>query len=89
MTEPDTTNELDEFLKTLKVHNKELHDCFNDAVAVQNLRALITKEKYKDSLGELEELMDWYMKAKIRPYSGSFADQVRDRIDSIKRRIEE
>jgi histidyl-tRNA synthetase len=42
---PNTTNsELDGFLKTLKVHNRDLDACFNDAVAVAHLEALIASK---------------------------------------------
>lgn len=34
-------DEVDEFLDTLKVHNKDLDACFNDAVAVSHLKAAI------------------------------------------------
>ncbi len=34
--------ELDNFLHTLKLHNKDLDICFNDALAVMHLKSLIT-----------------------------------------------
>lgn len=37
-------DKLDSFLQTLKVHNKDLGVCFNDAVAVSHLSALIRAE---------------------------------------------
>ena len=38
-----TDKELQTFLKTLKVHNKDLDVCFNDALAVAHLENLIDR----------------------------------------------
>lgn len=35
---------LNDFLLTLKIHNKDLDACFNDAVAVHHVKALIQSE---------------------------------------------
>jgi hypothetical protein len=53
-TTPKANKELREFLKTLKIHNKDLDVCFNDAVAVGHLEALLTSDKQK----LLQEIME-------------------------------
>jgi hypothetical protein len=40
---PAGDDELDKFLATLNVHNKDLVYCFSDAVAVQHLKQLIAR----------------------------------------------
>lgn len=42
-----TPSELDEFLATVKIHNKDLNVCFSDAVAETWLKTLILKHYIK------------------------------------------
>jgi len=52
---PQERKELGEFLKTLKVHNKDLSACFNDAVAVVHIEHLIDRlldQARSDAIGE-------------------------------------
>lgn len=44
-TVTDNKEELRGFLKTLKVHNKDIDGCFNDALAVHKLLALIEQRE--------------------------------------------
>jgi len=43
MSTKQQDEELKTFLGTLKVHNKELDTCFNDAVAIHHLERLVTR----------------------------------------------
>jgi hypothetical protein len=48
MSKPtENETELRKFLETLKIHNKDLDACFNDAVAVGHLEFLITSDKQR------------------------------------------
>ena len=38
--ETSKAEELDTFLKTLKIHNKDLDTCFNDALAIKHILEL-------------------------------------------------
>lgn len=52
----DSEAELDKFINTLKIHNKDLDVCFNDAVAVQHLKLLIaTHDKTVEQAARLDE----------------------------------
>lgn len=50
--------ELDGFLKTLNIHNKDLDFCFGDAIAVGRLKFLIAQEANKAQQQLLNELME-------------------------------
>lgn len=52
-----TQDPIDDFLKTLKIHNKDLDVCFNDAVAVAHLKKLIVEWRDK-SLVEMQKQLD-------------------------------
>lgn len=48
--------DIDGFLATLKLHNKDLNACFDDAVAKSYLRTAITKKLRSERLDELKQL---------------------------------
>lgn len=53
---------IDEFLETLTVHNKELAASFNDAVAVEHLKSLIAQAEKEARIDESERyIKSWGM----------------------------
>lgn len=62
---------LDSFLDTLKVHNKDIDACFNDALAEHHLKELVTAE----IIAELERLAEQY---------GEFRDETTGKTIDIK-----
>lgn len=53
---PSNSSNLEDFLKTLKIHNKDLDACFNDAVAVGHLKCLLQSERQRWSSELVEKL---------------------------------
>ena len=51
-----TDKQIDDFLSTLKIHNRNIDACFNDALAVAHLKTLLHQERERAVLSELEIL---------------------------------
>lgn len=80
-----TDSELHKFIATLKIHNKDLDTCLNDAVAVFHLEQLIAAQKQRWVKDELEAL-----KPLVRDYDGNdmILDILNDRIAAFDGEIE-
>lgn len=87
-TVPDSqAAELNDFIETLKVHNKDLDACFNDAVAVQHLKLLVDREKAKAvAKAQIEECN---ILIGVRPQNGlrGYRAYAKDRLQMHKQRL--
>lgn len=92
MTEPDTTNELDELRKEIHKHLVEIGDMYpadsmDIRYALDEIMTLITKEKDKARATDARyfyQLPDELLRKELLAHIKEL-----DRLDSIKRRIEE
>jgi len=57
-TKTDKVEELNEFFKTLKVHNKDITACFYDALAVRHIKELIKESLFQTQQDTLEWCLD-------------------------------
>lgn len=84
MNDNPKDNELKDFLYTLKIHNKDLDACFNDALAENHLRQLIEAYVNRRIVSELEAALA----AEPDREDADFASQMLALVTHVRKRLD-